>query len=260
MQNNVQINQSVEKALRIIEILAHSSGSMRLFDIAQQANMPTSTAFRMVNTLVKKGYAFQERDGSQRYGLTLRFLNIGQLISNHFQIRDITHSFLTALVQETGESCCLALNENGQLRYLDVVEGMRNQVVIRQRIGGTAPMHCTGSGKIFLSQFDDDKLSAFIREKGLPSVTRNTITREEDLKVELEAVRTRGYAIDDEECQIGMRCLSVPIRNANGTIVAAISLSGPIARMTHLRCQQEISVKLCECASQIAQQIYGNIP
>ena len=256
-EKNPQLNQSVEKALSIIEILAHSSGSMRLFDIAKEADMPASTVFRMLNTLIKYGYAYQECNGSQRYGLTLRFLYIGQLASDHFRIRDIAHPFLISLTQQTDESCCLAINDSGALHYLDVVESTRSHVMIRQRIGGTAYMHCTGSGKVFLSECDHDKLKDFVQKKGLPKVTDNTITTLDQLEADLQKVRERGYAIDDEECEIGMRCLCAPIRDAGGHVFAALSLSGPTSRMQYERFDQELSPKLCACANAITEQLCG---
>lgn len=256
-EKSPQLNQSVEKVLQIIEILAQSNDSKRLLDIAKEADMPACTVFRIINTLVKCGYAFQERYGSKRYGLTLRFLYIGQQASSHFRIRDMAHPFLTELSQETGESCCLAIKEDGIVRYLDVVENTRSQIMIRQRIGGTPHMHCTGSGKIFLCEYDSKMLSDFAREKGLPRITANTITTLEELEYDLQGVRTRGYAIDDEECEIGMRCLSVPIRDASGHVIAALSLSGPISRMDFTRCEMELCPKLCEYANVIAEQICG---
>lgn len=256
-QKTPQLNQSIEKGLHIIEILAHSGEPMRLYDIAKEAEMPACTVSRMVNTLVKYGYAFQEHNSSQRYGLTLRFLHIGQMACAHFSIRDIAHPFLIALSHETGESCCLSINECGILRYLDVVESTRSQVMIRQRIGGTALMHCTGSGKVFLCEYSKQKLNDFVNEKGLPKITSNTITTPEELEYDLQGVRTRGYALDDEECEIGMRCLAVPIYDASKHVIAALSLSGPTSRMPKMRYELELSPKLCECANAISEQFCG---
>lgn len=256
-EKSTQLNQSVEKALHIIEILARSSESMRLLDISQAAGIPAPTVFRMLNTLVKYGYAFQERDGSQRYGLTLRFLYIGQMASNHFSIRDVVHPHLLKLAKDTGESCCLAINDHGVLRYLDVAASTSSLLQIRQKVGGTAHMHCTGSGKIFLSECDDQKLRDFVLKNGLPRITANTITTLEELERELQQVRKQGYAVDDEECEIGMRCFAAPIRDATGRVIAALSLSGPISRMNRQRCEQELTPMLRECVSTITEQICG---
>lgn len=257
-QKSVKLNQSVEKTLRIVEILAHSGEPMRLSELSEQAEMPPSTTLRMINTLVEYGYAFQEDNGSQRYGLTLRFLHIGQMAADHFSIRDIAHSHLVMLAQETGESCCLSIDEGGVIRYIDVVESAKSHVMIRQRIGGSAKMHCTGSGKVFLWQYDTQKLNAYVQEQGLSQITSHTITTMDELCYELELSRKRGYAIDDEECEIGMRCLAAPVYDAAGRIIGALSLSGPISRMSQMRYELELGPKLCEYAKRITERICGN--
>ncbi len=259
VQKDTKPNQSVGKVLHIVEALAHSPEPMRLSDLARQTQMPACTALRMINTLVEAGYAFQEDNGSHRYGLTLRFLHIGQLAADHMSIRDIAHGFLVSLARETGESCCLSIDDNGVVRYIDVVESMKSHVMIRQRIGGTAMMHCTGSGKVFLWQYDDEKLEQYIMTKGLPEVTVHTITDPKELRYELQRSRSKGYALDDEECEIGMRCLATPIYDAAQHIIATLSLSGPISRMTPMRYELELVPKLRECAENITVRIGGQV-
>lgn len=252
-------NQSVEKALCIVEILAKSNVPMRLSDIARQAGIPASTTLRMVNTLVECGYAYQEENGSQGYGLTLRFFKIGQMAAGNFSIRDLAHAYLLKLAQDTGESNCLAIEDHSEVRYIDVVENARNHVMIRQRIGGSAPMHCTGSGKLFLSQYPLEKLEAYI-EKGLCRLTPHTLVCAEALKGELRLTQERGYATDNEECEIGMCCLAAPIYDVNQNIIAAVSLSGPISRMTQMRIEEELIPRLKLCARQITEKINGYCP
>ena len=125
-QKMSKTNQSVEKTMRIVEILARANSPMRLSDIARDAEMPASTTLRMVNTLVECGYAYQEENGSQGYGLTRRFFKIGQQVASHFSIRDLAHPYLVSLAQEAGESCCLAILDHDEVRYLDVVESAKN--------------------------------------------------------------------------------------------------------------------------------------
>lgn len=225
-QKMSKTNQSVEKTMRIVEILARANSPMRLSDIARDAEMPASTTLRMVNTLVECGYAYQEENGSQGYGLTMRFFKIGQQVASHFSIRDLAHPYLVSLAQEAGESCCLAILDHDEVRYLDVVESAKNHVMIRQRVGGSAPLHCTGSGKLFLCQYPPEKLAAFA-SKGLRRLTPHTLTSAEELEYELRVTRERGYAVDNEECEIGMSCLAEPIYDINHKIIAVISLSGP---------------------------------
>lgn len=249
-------NLSVEKTLKIIETLAKTPHPMSLSSLADEVNMPASTVLRMVNTLVEYGYAYQE-DNSRHYALTMRFLHIGQIAASHISIRDIAHPFLVDISSKTGEASCLAILETNKLRYIDVVEGSGNLVMIRQKVGGSGPMHCTGSGKLFLSQFSTEELDSFIAQFGLPSLTMHSLVHKKDLQYDLDLCRKRGYAIDDEECEIGMRCVAAPIRDSSGKIIACISVSGPITRMTRLRYESEILPPLCKAANEITKKIAG---
>ena len=160
------------------------------------------------------------------------------------------------LAQEAGESCCLAILDHDEVRYLDVVESAKNHVMIRQRVGGSAPLHCTGSGKLFLCQYPPEKLAAFA-SKGLRRLTPHTRTSTEELEYELRVTRERGYAVDNEECEIGMSCLAEPIYDINHKIIAAISLSGPISRMTNMRIDLELIPSLRRATKLITEKING---
>ena len=253
-------NLSVLKTIHIIEILARAHEPMRLSELAAQSDMPPSTTLSMVNTLVECGYAYQEEHGQQRYGLTMRFLQIGQLAADHFSIRDVAHPFLVSLAQETRETCCLSIDDHGCVRYLDVVENAQSNILIRQRIGGSAPMHCTGSGKILLSKYTPEALDDLVAQHGLPQMTSHTITSPDELRYEVAKSIERGYSMDDEECEIGMRCMAAPIYGSSGKVTAALSLSGPISRMTKMRCEVELYPRLQAYAEQITQKIGGQNP
>lgn len=255
-----KMNMSVQKTIRIIEVLARASVPMRLSEIAAQVEMPVSTVFRMLNTLVDCGYAYQECEGQQRYGLTMRFVQIGQMVADHFSIREISHPYLVALSEEVGESCCLSIEENQKVLYVDVVENTSSAISIRQKVGGTAPMHCTGSGKLLLTCYSPEQLEEYVRKNGLPALTRYTLTTQEDLAYAVSRVRENGYATDEEECEIGMRCLAAPIWDANGRVIAALSISGPISRMTKLRCDVELLPRLRKCAQKITEKVGGVKP
>lgn len=223
-------NQSVEKVFHIIEVMASNREPMRLQDIANQVKMPASTTLRLVNTMVNLGYARQ--DPNLRYGLSLKFMKIGSLISSQISIRDIAHPYLVELSTKCEESACIAIEQNMEIVYLDVVDGPDGMLKITQHIGKNAPMHCTGVGKIILQNYDTKEISQMISQKGLPVLTPNTITSKEDLLDEIEKIRTQGYALDNEECELGARCIAAGIKDYSGKVVAAISVSGPISRMT----------------------------
>lgn len=257
MSKQLNANQSIEKGIRIIEVLAHSAGPLRLSQVAAAVDMPASTVLRMLTALIGCGYAYQEEGELKRYGLTMRFAYIGQMVAEHFSIRDIAHEHLARLAQETGESCCLAVQDGERVRYMDVVEAGQGLIAIRQRVGGTAMMHCTGSGKLFLSQYDEAALEAFVRAGNLRPLTPRTITQADALRGELERVRAQGYATDDEECETGMRCLAAPIRDAGGRIVAVLSLSGPVSRMDGERMESALLPAVQRAAEAISERVGG---
>ena len=254
MPKSFKSNQSIEKIFGIIEILAGSVEPLRLIDISLKADIPAPTALRLVNTLVELGYAYQETGGALRYGLTLKFLQIGNQISEHFNLRDIAHPFLLELSQRIGETCCISIDDGGMVRYIDVVESSNSNLLIRQRIGGTAFMHSTGSGKVLMLGYTEKQFEEYAQKSKMKALTAKTITDLEKLKAAVAEVTAAGYAIDDEECEIGMRCIAVPVAVA-GSVQAAVCLSGPLARMTYERIQTELLPLLLSCAAGIAKSL-----
>ena len=224
-------NQSVEKMFQIIEVMAESREPMRLQDIASHVDMPTSTTLRLINTLMNCGYANQD-PLTLRYSLSLKFMYIGSLVNSQINIRDVAHPYLVELSRKCKESVCLAIEQNMEVVYIDVIDGPDGMLKITQRIGKVAPMQSTGVGKLMLLNYDSESLDCMISSKGLIALTPNTITSKQDLLAELGKVKKQGYALDDEECELGARCLSVGIKDYTKKIVAGISVSGPTTRMT----------------------------
>lgn len=224
-------NQSVEKVLQIIETMAQNREPLRLQDIALKVEMPASTTLRFLNTLMKCGYVHQDSI-TLRYSLTLKFTYIGSLVSSQISIRDIAHPYLVELSRKCNESVCLGIEQDMEIVYIDVIDGPDGMLKITQRIGKLAPIHSTGIGKLMLLNYDSKQLNQVIAVKGLKALTPNTITSKEELLKELEKIKNQGYALDNEECELGARCLSVGIKDYTGKYVAGISVSGPTTRMT----------------------------
>lgn len=231
MEKSAKTNQSIEKTFCIIEIMASSHVSMRLQDIALEADLPASTALRLLNTLQTLGYVNQD-DNSLKYSLSLKFTRIGNLVSSRISIRELARPYLAELSQKCQEAACLGIEQDGEIVYIDVENGPDNMLKIMQYIGKRAPMHCTGIGKLILSTYDDNKLSEYIEEKGLPFFTPNTLVIKEALLERLKAIRANGYATDNQECELGASCMAAGIKDYNSQIIAGISVSGPITRMT----------------------------
>lgn len=230
-EKSVKNNQSVEKVLQIIETMAKNREPLRLQDVALMVDMPASTTLRFLNTLMKQGYVNQDPLTS-RYFLTLKFTYIGSLVSSQISIRDIAHPYLIELSKKCNESVCLGIEQDMEIVYIDVIDGPDGMLKITQRIGKLAPIHSTGIGKLLLLNYDMKQLDRIIAIKGLKALTPNTITSKKELLKELDTIKTQGYALDDEECELGARCISGGIKDYTGKYVAGISVSGPTTRLT----------------------------
>lgn len=246
-------NQSTEKALMILELLASSRSPMRLRDISDTLNINNSTALRFLNSLQQCGYVAQENE-SQRYFPTFKLCHIANQISSRTELQTITHPHLIQLSEEFQESLCVSIEQDRSMVYVDVASGPGRALLSLQKVGNTVPMHCTGNGKLLLANYTEEQLDAYIRYKGLPQFTKNTITTKEKLLSELEIVRAADVSYDNEECEIGVRCMACPIRDYTNTIIAGISVTGPVSRMTDSTLQQ-FYTKLKAASVQISRAL-----
>jgi DNA-binding IclR family transcriptional regulator len=184
----------------------------------------------------------------------LKFCRIGDQVSRQVRVRDVVRPFLEELSRDFEESTSLAIEQKMNVVYIDVVDGPDHLLQTLQRIGKIAPMHGTGVGKCLLLGFDEKKLDNYIKIIGLSPTTKNTIRTKEVLLAELAKVRKTGYADDNEECEIGVRCVAAPIRDFSGKIVAAVSASGPVHRMTAEKIKI-IRTRLAETAGEISRKL-----
>ncbi len=249
----VKRNQSVEKVMRIIERMAETRGPMRLQDVSHFAELPASTTLRFLNTLMQMGYITQNTE-NQRYSLTFKLCGIAEQIRTSYGIRDIIHPALEELTREIGESSCLAVEESREVVYVDVVEGPGSMLRTLQRIGKRAPLHSTGVGKSLLLNYSPAELSELAAETGLPALTANTIRSLDDLTAELSRIMAKGFALDDEECEEGVRCVAAPIRDYTGKVVCSVSISGPVSRMNGERVDA-VSQRLTETAAVLSARL-----
>lgn len=247
--NQAAGNQSAEKALRILEYLTEQNEPMRLTDIARGLSINSSTALRFLTTLTAMGYVDQEKDTSKYY-LTYKLIAMGHKAGEHKQLSRIIAPYLRELSETLHESICLAIDQNHQVVYVDVAEGPGQIVKAMQRIGNIAPLHCTGIGKLLLLNYTDAQLDDLIRERGLTKYTENTLITKEALLCELNETRNRGFAFDNEECEIGARCIAFPVYDYTQKIIAGISVTGPAIRIT-----DEFAARWVPYLKQTAQQV-----
>ncbi|MBN1685195.1 MAG: IclR family transcriptional regulator [Spirochaetales bacterium] len=227
-------NQSIAKALQIIETMADAPGPLRLQEIGDTLNLPASTVLRFLKTLTDNGYAGQNPDTLQ-YFLTLKFCRIGDRVKSQVKIRDLVRPHIVRLSQELGESTSLAVEQDQLVVYIDVVDGPDHILQSLQRIGKIAPMSATGVGKVLLIDKSNADIDSLIKSRGLPRLTDKTIVSKSKLLRELQSIRERGFAVDDEECEAGVRCVAAPLRDHTTRVVAAISTSMPTGRLPKKR-------------------------
>lgn len=252
VSDSKQFSQSSLRLMDIIECLAASSQPMRLQEIAKKTGITQSTVLRYIYALQSENYVYQEEETS-RYALTWRICNLTRNLTSQLSLRNITTPFTNKLANELKRGVCLVIENDNKCLYLDCIESPLSRTL--QRIGKTAPMHSTGSGKILLTTKTEHELSHYIDEVGLVQYTRNTITNPAKLKNELNRIRANDYAMDEEECEIGLRCISSPIRDFRGQIVAAMSIFGSTDIMTDHHVFEEIYPRLKETTKMISARL-----
>lgn len=230
-KNPTQSNQSAEKLLLLMEKMSTLAEPVRLQDLAAMLDMNASTVLRFLAPLQQRGYVVQNPENS-RYHLTFKLCGLANNISSRADIRNIAFPFLRSVSHIFQESANLTMDRDMAVVYIEVVNYPGKALTMMQHIGHVAPLHCTGVGKIFLSEYAPQKLDEYIKVKGLARFTRQTITDPDELKKAIEEVRKIGYSFDEAECEEGARCIAAPIRDYTGKVVAGISVSGPATRMT----------------------------
>ncbi len=237
---SVKKNQSLRKALEILEILAdYEEGSARLQDIAKALAMSPSTVLRFLNTFIEYGYVNQDQSTS-RYYLTLKLADLGDRNRRHYPFHQALRKYVKEIAAKFNESASLCIESNMQMVYIGTEDGPSHMLQTLSRIGRIAPMHATGVGKLHLAQFSENQLFLYVEKMGLKKFTDNTFITIETLQEELNMIRNQGYALDNEECEVGIKCIAVPVRDYTGKIVAALSLSAPISRLNAHRSMEII--------------------
>jgi IclR family acetate operon transcriptional repressor len=216
--------QSLDRALDLLEALA-STDELGVSDLAARTGLVPSTAHRLLGTLVARGYAAQS-SASGRYLLGYKLLELTSGLQDRLgRLRAAARPHLEAIQAETGETTNLVVLEGRNAVYVESVPGTR-AVRLFTEIGQAIPAHTSGSGKALLAWADAAALPA-----ELPASTPRTLTTLAALQEDLAQVRNRGYATDDEEHELGVACVAVPVFDRAGTAVAAISVSGPAPRI-----------------------------
>ena len=216
--------QSIARAFEILEVVAEHA-PVTLSSLAQETDLPLSTLHRLVGTLVSLGYVRMDVD--KRYSLAPRLIHLGERSSRMLSRWAIPH--LSRLVDELGETANLALLDGDGIVYVGQVPS-RHSMRMFTEVGRRVQPHCTAVGKVLLARLPDAELTGLVARTGLPAQTPHTLTTVDALRTELARVRADGFAVDDEEQEIGVRCVAMGLED--GPLPLAISVSGPVQRMT----------------------------
>lgn len=217
--------RSVERAFELLEHLADAGGRMALSELTDVSGLPMPTIYRLMRTLVAHGYVRQEP--SKRYALGPRLIRLGESASRLLGVW--ARPALAGLVDELGETANMAVLEGDEVVYVAQVPS-RHSMRMFTEVGRRVQPHCTGVGKALLAQLPAETARAIVRRTGMPAHTPRTCTDPAELMEELALIRRQGYALDDEEQELGVRCVAVPLQGAPAPV--AISVSGPSGRMT----------------------------
>ncbi len=216
--------QSVRRTFALLEVLAEH-GPMTLSRLAAESRLPLTTIHRLIGTLVGLGYVREE--SAKQYALGPRMIHLGERSTRSLSTWALPH--LAGLVDELGETANLAMLEGDEIVYVAQAPS-RHSMRMFTEVGRRVPPHCTAVGKALLAQLPDAQVVAIVRRGGLPRRTKNTITTLDGLTRELATVRRQGFAIDNGEQEVGVRCVAVALAGTSARI--AISVSGPAPRMT----------------------------
>jgi IclR family acetate operon transcriptional repressor len=217
--------QSLERAFLHLELMAEAGGEVALSRLARDSGMPLSSIHRLVRTLVARGYVRQLP--SRRYVLGPRLIHLGEMASRALGTWARPH--LSRLVDTIGETANLAMLDGDRVVYAAQVPS-RHSMRMFTEVGRRVHLHCTGVGKVLLAGLPEDDVRAVLARAGMPAQTPRTLTDLEVLLAEVRQVAARGYAIDDGEQELGVRCVAVPV--PGGAPAAAISVSGPEGRLS----------------------------
>lgn len=243
--------QSVERAFGLLECIANSSGSATLSHIAAEVSLPLPTIHRLLNTLVNLGVVRQLPN--RGYALGPGLIRLGNLAGS--QLGAIARPYLRTLVDELGESANVATIDGDMVVYVDQVSSQR-QMRMFTEVGRRTHMHDTGVGKAILAGLESEQVRHIVTTAGMPTPTEYSIGTIEHLEAELGRIRDRGYSIDEQEQELGVRCFAMSIPDAPAPL--AISVSGPISRVDQAFADRAIPL-LRSAAEQISNDMHGSI-
>ena len=243
---------ALERGLLILEYLAQSRRGVTLSQLTSKLHLPRSTGHALLLTYQRTGYV-QRCEKTGRYCLGFRLQAVANLALGGSSLRAQAAPLLHQLMQDTGLTVHLAVMENGEVILIDRIEAP-GALHLATWVGKRMGLHCTALGKALIAELPASELDGLIRKQGLIRYNENTIASRRALRLACETVQQSGYAIDDEEEEIGIRCIGAPVRNSTGEVIAAVSISGTRAQLENIAAR---AAQVMGAAASLSQQISG---
>jgi IclR family transcriptional regulator, KDG regulon repressor len=220
----------IDRAAQILDCFGFDHQELSVSEIGAKTGLHRSTAHRILMAL-EYNDLIKQNPSTGKYHLGIKLFKLGHQAVSQLNLRDICRPFLSRLMNDTKETIHLAVLDDDQVLYLDKVEGP-HALRMPSRVGRYIPTYCTSLGKAMLSCLDDQEVKSILRRQTLKPHTENTVKNINQLLADLGSVRKRGYAVDNEEIEIGLRCVGAPLRDYTGGMVGAISVAAPSARLS----------------------------
>ncbi len=248
--------QTIERASSILDILAQNPSGVSIRVLSENLDLPKGTVHRLLSSLAYFGYVRQDTR-SRDYFLGFKLVELGNLLLGQLDLRKQAEPYLRALADRVRETVHLVVLDRKEIVYIDKVEtdNQKGGLRMASRIGLRNPVHSCAVGKVLLSDFPEEALNSFLKDYRFFKRTENTITEVATFKEHLKLVRKQGYAIDEEENEIGIRCVAAPVFSEVGAVVAAVSISGPAFQVTKKLVQESLKKEVIATALQISQSL-----
>lgn len=221
--------QVIERLFALMNVLASREEAISLKEISEKTGLHPSTAHRILNDLAIGRYVDRPQPGNYRLGM--RLLELGNLVKNRLNVRDAAVGPMRELHRITQQPVNLSMRQGDEIVYIERAYSERSGMQVIRAIGGHAPLHLTSVGKLFLAADDVQKVRAYATRTGLAGHTKNSLTQLPALERELSKVRRDAYASDNEELELGVKCMASGIYDDQGKLIAGLSISAPAGRL-----------------------------
>lgn len=247
--------QSLDRAFGLLELLCRSRGGMSIAALCAETGLHKSTVHRLLGAMVVHGFVVQD-SATSTYHAGMKLCELSSHITENLDIVERARRAMSRLSRDTGETVHLVVREENEIVYIHKVDSVHSAIRMFSRIGMRRPLYCTGVGKAILATLPDDEVQAVWQSSDVQAYTTHTITSKRAFEREIARIRHTGYALDNEENELDVRCVAAAIPDYTGRATFAMSISAPLTRMSNSRVS-ELSVQLLAACREISATLGG---